>query len=74
MIYCINRFIGSPANYWFLAKKPIGENITAWMREEPFHIIDLFLVSVILMHLIYLPFFVSSRLRAAGAPSGKLLG
>ena len=40
--YFMNYLLGT--NYWFLAEKPIGNNITAFMRAEPFHIIDFMLL------------------------------
>src|SRR6056300_781650 len=42
-IYFMNYILGT--NYWFLSEKPVGENITSFMRAEPFHIIDLYIAA-----------------------------
>jgi hypothetical integral membrane protein (TIGR02206 family) len=57
--YLMNYLLGT--NYWFLAEKPIGDNITALMRPEPFHIIDLYVVALLVCYLMYLPYFLKDR-------------
>jgi hypothetical integral membrane protein (TIGR02206 family) len=52
--YLMNYLLGT--NYWFLAEKPIGDNITALMRPEPFHIIDLYIVALLGLLLYVFPF------------------
>ena len=36
-IYIINHLLGPPANYWYVAEKPPGLNVTSLMRDEPYH-------------------------------------
>ena len=60
-MYVANYLLGPPANYWFLVEKPIGDNITSFMRSEPFHIIDLYGLAIILVYLIYLPYYLKDR-------------
>jgi hypothetical integral membrane protein (TIGR02206 family) len=60
-MYVANYLLGPPANYWFLVEKPIGDNITSFMRAEPFHIIDLYGLAIILVYLIYLPYYLKDR-------------
>ena len=57
--YFINYILGT--NYWFLAEKPIGNNITSLMRPEPFHIIDLYIATIIICYMMYLPYFIKDR-------------
>ena len=47
----------------FLAEKPIGENITSFMRPEPFHIIDLYIAAIVICYAIYLPYYLRDRSR-----------
>ena len=57
--YLMNYLLGT--NYWFLAEKPIGDNITALMRPEPFHIIDLYVVALLACYSMYLPFYLKDK-------------
>ena len=57
--YIMNYLLGT--NYWFLAEKPIGNNITAFMRPEPFHIIDLYVVALLVCYSMYLPFYLKDK-------------
>jgi hypothetical integral membrane protein (TIGR02206 family) len=54
--YFMNYILGT--NYWFLAEKPIGNNITSFMRPEPFHIIDLYIVAILICYAMYLPYYL----------------
>ena len=57
--YLMNYLLGT--NYWFLAEKPVGDNITALMRPEPFHIIDLYIVALLVCYSMYLPYYLKDR-------------
>ena len=57
--YLMNYLLGT--NYWFLAEKPIGDNITAFMRPEPFHIIDLYVFALLVCYSMYLPFYFKDK-------------
>ncbi len=57
--YYMNYILGT--NYWFLAEKPIGDNITSFMRPEPFHIIDLYIAAIVICYAIYLPYYLRDR-------------
>ena len=57
--YFMNYLLGT--NYWFLVEKPIGDNITALMRPEPFHIIDLYVVALLVCYSMYLPYYFKDR-------------
>ena len=59
--YFMNYILGT--NYWFLAEKPIGDNITSFMRPEPFHIIDLYIAVIVICYAIYLPYYIRDRSR-----------
>ena len=59
--YFMNYLLGT--NYWFLAEKPIGDNITSFMRPEPFHIIDLYIAAIVICYAIYLPYYLRDRSR-----------
>ena len=61
IMYPINYLLGPPANYWFLVEKPIGDNVTNFMRPEPFHIIDIYVLAVIVCYLMYIPYFLRDK-------------
>ena len=61
VMYVVNYLLGAPANYWFLMEKPIGDNVTAFMRPAPFHMIDIYLLAIIVCYLIYVPYFFRDR-------------
>ena len=66
-VYIINTSInyfaeGSPANYWYLIEFPLGDNITRFMPEPPFHIFVFMLVALILFFLTYLPFYIKDKI------------
>ena len=62
LMYPINNFLGSPANYWYVAEKPPGFNVTDLMRDAPYHMIDIYILTVIICYLIYLPYFIKDKL------------
>jgi len=57
--YIMNYLLGT--NYWFLAEKPVGDNITSFMRPEPFHIIDLYIAATLICYAMYLPYYFKDR-------------
>ena len=63
VIYIINHLLGSPANYWYVAEKPPGLNVTSLMRDEPYHMIDIYLLAVFVCYLIYLPYFIQDKVK-----------
>lgn len=62
LMYPINNFLGSPANYWYVAEKPPGFNVTDLMRDAPYHMIDIYILTVTICYLIYLPYFIKDKL------------
>ena len=63
VIYIINYFLGPPANYWYVAEKPPGLNVTSLMRDEPYHMVDIYLLAVLVCYLIYLPYFIQDKVK-----------
>ncbi len=61
MIYFINYLLGAPANYWYVAEKPPGTNVTGFMRETPYHMIDIYILAVIVCYLIYIPYLIKDK-------------
>ena len=61
VMYFVNYYLGSPANYWFLIEKPIGQNVASFMRPAPYHIIDIYILAVILCYSMYIPFYIKDR-------------
>ena len=61
-MYPINYILGAPANYWFVIDKPPGLNITDYMRDAPYHMIDVFIIAVIVCYLIYTPYLIKDKL------------
>jgi hypothetical integral membrane protein (TIGR02206 family) len=62
LMYPINYLLGAPANYWYVIEKPPGLNVTGFMREAPFHMIDIYILAVIVCYSIYLPYFIKDKL------------
>ena len=62
LMYPINYLLGSPANYWYVIEKPPGLNITGFMRDAPFHMIDIYILAVIVCYSIYLPYLIKDKL------------
>ena len=61
LMYPINYLLGPPANYWYVIEKPLGFNVTNMMRDAPYHMIDIYILAVIVCYLIYLPFFIKDK-------------
>ena len=61
LMYPINFILGSPANYWYVMEKPPGLNVTGFMRDAPYHMIDIYILAVIVCYLIYLPYFIKDK-------------
>ena len=47
LMYFVNYLLGPPANYWYVAEKPAGLNVTSFMRDAPYHMIDIYILAVI---------------------------
>tara|TARA_Y100000768_G_scaffold385173_1_gene370718 strand:+ start:4425 stop:5126 length:702 start_codon:yes stop_codon:yes gene_type:complete len=62
LMYPINYLIGSPANYWYVIEKPPGLNVTEFMRDSPYHMIDIYILAIIVCYLIYLPYFIKDKI------------
>ena len=62
LMYFINYLLGPPANYWYVAEKPPGFNVTSLMRDAPYHMIDLYILAVIVCYLIYAPYYFIDKL------------
>ena len=62
LMYPINNLLGSPANYWYVVEKPPGFNVTDLMRDAPYPMIDIYMLTVIVCYLIYLPYFIKDKL------------
>ena len=62
-MYPINYLLGAPANYWYVIDKPPGLNITDYMRDAPYHMIDVFIIAVIVCYLIYIPYLIKDKLQ-----------
>ena len=43
-------------------EKPPGLNVTGFMRDAPFHMIDIYILAVIVCYSIYLPYFIKDKL------------
>ena len=61
IMYPINTWLGPPANYWYVIEKPPGFNVTDLMRDAPYHMVDIYILAVIVCYSIYLPYFIKDR-------------
>jgi len=62
LMYPINYILGPPANYWYVIEKPPGFNVTEFMSDPPYHMIDIYMLAVVVCYLIYLPYLVKDRI------------
>ena len=62
LMYPINFLLGPPANYWFVVEKPPGFNVTDLMRDAPYHMIDVYMLAVIVCYLLYVPYLIKDRI------------
>jgi hypothetical integral membrane protein (TIGR02206 family) len=60
-IYVVNSIIGRGANYWYVNFKPEGDSIMNWMRPEPYHMIDIYILAVVLCYLLYLTYALFNK-------------
>jgi hypothetical protein len=43
-------------------EKPPGLNVTGFMRDAPYHMIDIYILAVIVCYSIYLPYLIKDKL------------
>ena len=60
-IYAVNSIIGRGANYWYVNFKPEGDSIMNWMRPEPYHMIDIYILAIVLCYLLYLTYALFNK-------------
>ena len=61
-IYFINLLIGPPANYWYLADRPVDGTLMDYFPDPPLHLIAVIPLAVILFYIAYLPFQIKDKL------------
>jgi len=61
IIYVANWYIGMGANYWYVNFKPEGDSIMNWMRPEPYHMIDIYLLAIVLCYLLYFIYYLTNK-------------
>ena len=49
-------------NYWYVIEKPPGFNVTDLMRDAPYHMIDVYILAVIVCYLLYVPYLIKDRI------------
>ena len=59
--YAVNAFIGMGANYWYVNFKPEGDSIMNWMRSEPYHMIDIYILAIVLCYLLYFIYYLFDK-------------
>ena len=65
-IYMVNLIINyftndSVANYMYLIEFPLGENLTRFMPDPPFHLFIFLPIAILLFFITYLPFYLKER-------------
>ena len=69
IIGIINKVLGENANYWFISKKPGGDN-PFLIGEWPYYIFTFEIAAYFVMLIIYLPmWFVVNRSEKGGLPT-----
>ena len=49
------------ANYMYLIEFPLGENLTRFMPDPPFHVLIFIPIALLLFSITYLPFYIKDR-------------
>jgi len=62
LMYFVNYLLGPPANYWYVAEKPPGLNVTSFMRDAPYHMVDIYILAVIVCYLIYAFYYLIDKI------------
>ena len=60
-IYVVNSIIGRGANYWYVNFKPEGDSIMNWMRPEPYHMIDIYILAIVLCYFLYFTYYLFNK-------------
>lgn len=65
-IYMVNLIINyfsndTVANYMYLIEFPLGENLTRFMPDPPFHLFIFLPIAILLFFITYLPFYLKDR-------------
>ena len=63
LMYFVNYLLGPPANYWYVAEKPPGLNVTSFMRDAPYHMVDIYILAVIVCYLIYAFYYLIDKIK-----------
>ena len=66
VVYFINILINyssndTVANYMYLIEFPLGENLTRFMPDPPFHLFVFLPIAILLFFITYLPFYLKDR-------------
>ena len=62
IIYVLNKILGAPANFWYLAAKPQGASLMDAFPEPPLHLLYAVPITIVLFYLIYSPYFIKDRM------------
>jgi hypothetical integral membrane protein (TIGR02206 family) len=58
IVFVINKIIGPPANYWYLAARPVEGTLLDYFPDPPFHLIGTIPLAITLFYIAYLPFLI----------------
>ena len=66
VVFSINLLINflsknTVANYMYLIEFPLGENLTRFMPDPPFHVLIFIPIALLLFSITYLPFYIKDR-------------
>ncbi|MDA9736188.1 TIGR02206 family membrane protein [Gammaproteobacteria bacterium] len=67
IVYIVNLTIGPPANYWYLATKPVGESLLNYFPDPPLHIPLLIVLGTLVFYLIYSPYWIFDKIKQRDA-------
>ncbi|HIC26811.1 MAG TPA: hypothetical protein EYO81_00960 [Gammaproteobacteria bacterium] len=67
LVYVINFLIGPPANYWYLGARPDSASFMDLLPEPQRHIPVVVALGLIMLSLIYLPFWIYDQAKSKGA-------
>ena len=54
-VYIANLLIGPPANYWYLAARPVEGTLMDYFPDPPLHLIGTIPLAIFLFYIAYLP-------------------
>ena len=61
VVYIANLIIGPPANYWYLADRPVEGTLMDYFPDPPLHLVGTIPLAILLFYIAYLPLQIKDK-------------